>query len=332
MKTDRILTRRVVAAAALAAFAITISPASPVKAAEACTTDTVTLVVPYAPGGVVDLIGRVVADDLRTSIGHNVIVENKPGAGSNIGTAAVARAAPDGRTLIVASAAHTINPSIYPKQPFDAITSFAPVGMIGMVPNLIVVPPDFPAKTMQDFIAYAKANPGKVDFGSAGTGSSPHLAMEMLKVKTGIDMLHVPYSGQPQAVQDLLGGRIQAMALTMTLALPLVKEGKLKALAITSESRSDALPDVPTVAETVSPGFNVVTYLALLAPAGTPPKTVDCLAKALQAGLAKPEVVARLKPLGASVTPSTPAELGAFLEKDKANWADVISKANIKVQ
>ncbi|WP_165933692.1 tripartite tricarboxylate transporter substrate binding protein [Aquabacter spiritensis] len=302
------------------------------KAAEACTSDTVTLVVPYAPGGVVDLIARVVADDLRGSIGQNVIVENKPGAGSNIGTGAVARAAPDGRTLIMASAAHTINPSLYAKLPFDALTSFAPVGMVGIVPNLIVVPADFPANTMQDLIAYAKANPGKIAFGSAGAGSSPHLAVEMLKAKIGVDMLHVPYQGQPQAVQDLLANRVQMMALTMTLALPLVKEGRLKALAITGTSRADALPNVPTVAETVSPGFDVVNYLAVLAPAGTPDKTLACLSAALQAGLAKPETVARLKPMGVIMMPGSRADLAAFLKKDRDAWAEVIKQANIKVQ
>ena len=318
--------------AAAAALLLSIALPQQVKAADACATDVVTLVVPYAPGGVVDLIARVVADDLRTSIGQNVIVENKAGAGSNIGTAYVARAAADGRTLIMASAAHTINPSLYDKQPFDAIKSFAPIGLVGVVPNLIVVPPDFPANSMAELVAYAKANPGKIAFGSAGAGSSPHLAMEMLKVRTGIDMLHVPYQGQPQAVQDLLGNRIQVMALTMTLALPLVKEGRLKALAITSTKRSDELPNLPTVAETVSPGFDVVNYLAVLAPAATPEKTIACYSAALRAGLAKPEVIARLRPMGVTITPSTSAEAAAFMVKDRDTWADVIRQANIKVQ
>lgn len=316
--------------AALAAMSIAAPQAA--KAAEACTTDTVTMVVPYAPGGVVDLIARVVADDMRTRIGHAVVVENKPGAGSTIGTGAVARATPDGRTLIMASAAHTINPGLYDKLPFDAIKSFAPVGMVGIVPNLIVVPKDFPANTIQELVAYAKANPGKIAFGSAGAGSSPHLAVEMLKAKTGTDMLHVPYQGQPQAVQDLLADRVQMMALTMTLALPLVKEGRLKALAITGLTRSPDLPNVPTVAETVSPGFNVVNYLAVLAPAGTPEKTLACLSAALNAGLAQPETVARLKPMGVTIMPSTQQELSAFLQKDRDTWADVIKQANIKVQ
>jgi len=315
-----------------AALLLSIALPQQVKAADACAPDVVTMVVPYAPGGVVDLIARVVADDLRTSIGQNVIVENKAGAGSNIGTAHVARAAPDGRTLIMASAAHTINPSLYEKQTFDAIKGFAPIGLVGVVPNLIVVPPDFPANSMAELVAYAKANPGKIAFGSAGAGSSPHLAIEMLKVKTGTDMLHVPYQGQPQAVQDLLGNRIQVMALTMTLALPLVKEGRLKALAITSTKSSDELPNVPTVAETVSPGFDVVNYLAVLAPAATPEKIIACYSTALRAGLAKPEVIARLRPMGVTITPSTPAEAAAFMVKDRDTWADVIRQANIKVQ
>jgi tripartite-type tricarboxylate transporter receptor subunit TctC len=313
------------------AFGFALAPGA-VLAGEACTTDTITLVVPYAPGGVVDLVGRVVADELRTSVGQNVIVENKAGAGSNIGTAAVARAAPDGRMLILASAAHTINPSLYKKLTFDAIKDFAPVGMVGSVPNLIVVNPEVPVNSMAELIAYAKANPGKINFGSAGTGSSPHLAMEMLKAKTGIDMQHVPYQGQPQATQDLITNRIQAMALTMTLAVPLVKDGKLKALAVTSDKRSDALPNVPTVAETVVPGFNVVTYLAVLAPAGTPEKTVKCLNAALVAGLAKPSVIERMKPLSAIIAPSSPDELAAFMVKDRDQWAEVIKSAGITVQ
>lgn len=333
MSKMRRLFTAVARAAGVATAIVAMSTALPRagKAAEACTSDMVTLVVPYAPGGVVDLIARVVADDLRTEIGQNVIVENKAGAASNIGTGAVARAAPDGRTLIMASAAHTINPSLYGKQPFDALTSFAPVGMVGVVPNLIVVPADFPANTIQELIAYAKANPGKVAFGSAGAGSSPHLAMEMLKAKTGTDMLHVPYQGQPQAMQDLIANRVQVMALTMTLALPMVKDGKLKALAITSAERSKNLPNVPTVAETVSPGFEVVNYLAILAPAGTPEKTLSCLSTALKSGLAKPEVIARLTPMGVTITPSTQQELAAFLKKDRDTWADVIQQAGIKV-
>ncbi|OYW61201.1 MAG: hypothetical protein B7X99_18295 [Rhizobiales bacterium 17-65-6] len=315
-----------------AALAMSIALPQTAKAAEACTTEMVTLVVPYAPGGVVDLIARVVADDLRGRIGQNVIVENKPGAASNIGTGAVARATPDGRTLIMASAAHTINPSLYDKLSFDALKSFAPVGMVGIVPNLIVVPADFPANTIQEFVAYAKANPGKIAFGSAGAGSSPHLAVEMLKAKTGLDMLHVPYQGQPQAVQDLLANRVQMMALTMTLAMPLVKDGRLKALAITGTARSADLPNVPTVAETVSPGFNVVNYLAVLAPAGTPDKTITCLSTALRAGLAQPETIARLKPMGVTIMSGSPQDLAAFMQKDRDTWADVIKQANIKVQ
>ena len=315
-----------------AALAMSIALPQTAKAAEACTTEMVTLVVPYAPGGVVDLIARVVADDLRGRIGQNVIVENKPGAASNIGTGAVARATPDGRTLIMASAAHTINPSLYDKLTFDALKSFAPVGMVGIVPNLIVVPADFPANTIQEFVAYAKANPGKIAFGSAGAGSSPHLAVEMLKAKTGLDMLHVPYQGQPQAVQDLLANRVQMMALTMTLAMPLVKDGRLKALAITGTARSADLPNVPTVAETVSPGFNVVNYLAVLAPAGTPDKTIACLSTALRAGLAQPETMARLKPMGVTIMSGSPQDLAAFMQTDRDTWADVIKQANIKVQ
>lgn len=315
-----------------AALAMSIALPQTAKAAEACTTEMVTLVVPYAPGGVVDLIARVVADDLRGRIGQNVIVENKPGAASNIGTGAVARATPDGRTLIMASAAHTINPSLYDKLTFDALKSFAPVGMVGIVPNLIVVPADFPANTIQEFVAYAKANPGKIAFGSAGAGSSPHLAVEMLKAKTGLDMLHVPYQGQPQAVQDLLANRVQMMALTMTLAMPLVKDGRLKALAITGTARSADLPNVPTVAETVSPGFNVVNYLAVLAPAGTPDKTITCLSTALRAGLAQPETIARLKPMGVTIMSGSPQDLAAFMQTDRDTWADVIKQANIKVQ
>ncbi|OYY12633.1 MAG: hypothetical protein B7Y70_04825 [Rhizobiales bacterium 35-68-8] len=315
-----------------AALAMSIALPQTAKAAEACTTEMVTLVVPYAPGGVVDLIARVVADDLRGRIGQNVIVENKPGAASNIGTGAVARATPDGRTLIMASAAHTINPSLYDKLSFDALKSFAPVGMVGIVPNLIVVPAEFPANTIQEFVAYAKANPGKIAFGSAGAGSSPHLAVEMLKAKTGLDMLHVPYQGQPQAVQDLLANRVQMMALTMTLAMPLVKDGRLKALAITGTARSADLPNVPTVAETVSPGFNVVNYLAVLAPAGTPDKTIACLSTALRAGLAQPETIARLKPMGVTIMSGSPQDLAAFMQTDRDTWADVIKQANIKVQ
>ena len=329
MATRHLMMRRLTQAGL--ALALGLAAPGLAAAGEACTNDVITLVVPYAPGGVVDLVGRVVADDMRQGTGQNVIVENKPGAGSNIGTNHVAHSTPDGRTLILASAAHTINPSLYSKQSFDAIKDFKPVAMVGFVPNLIVVNNEVPVNSMAELIAYAKANPGKLAFGSAGSGSSPHLAGEMLKSKTGIDILHIPYQGQPAAVQDLIANRIQMMALTMTLAAPLVKDGKLKALAITSEKRSPTMPDLPTVAESAVPGFNVVTYLGVLAPAGTPDKVVACLNKAIVGGLDKPEVVARLKPLSVIIQPASSDEFAAFLVKDKDRWAEVIKAAGIKV-
>lgn len=290
-----------------------------------------TILVPYTAGGVVDVIARVVADQLRTSLGQPVVVENKVGAGGNIGMGAVANAPPDGYTLLLASPAFTINPSLYSGLSWDPVRSFEPIGMIGVVPNVLVVHPSVKAGTLKDFIALAKSKPGEFSYASAGAGSSNHLAAELLKSQTGIDLVHVPYKGQPDALRDLLTGRVQFMAITMALVQEYVAAGQLKALAVTTRSRSSRLPDVPTAREAGLDDFEVAAWFGLLAPARTPPEIVKRLNAELRSMLAKPEVTDRLRPIGLEPEPGSPEDLASFIAADKQRWAETIQRAKIKI-
>lgn len=318
--------------AGMAAVWMLIAGSAQIARAESYPTQIITLVVPFSGGGVADIIARIVAENLRASLGKPVIVENKPGAGSNIGTAAVARSAPDGYTLLMGSPTFTINPSLYPNLPWGPVKSFQPIGMIGIVPNVFVVNPSIGVDTLRDFVTLAKRKPGDFSFASAGAGSSNHLAAELLKIRAGIDMVHVPYKGQPEGLQDVLAGRVQFMAATMALVQPYIHAGQLKALAITTSTRSNLLPAVPTVQEAGISDYEVQAWYALFAPAGTPSSIVRRLNSDLNKMLALPDVAERLRVLGLEPRPGSPDELAAFVVKDHDHWGVTIKKAGIKLQ
>ena len=290
------------------------------------------VVVPYPAAGVVDVIARSVGERLSQSMGQPVVVENRTGAASNIGTEAVARAPADGYTLVVASPAHSVNISLYPKLSWHPIKSFAPVAMVGVIPNVIVVHPSVPVKTLKEFVVYAKSKPGQLNYASAGQGSSVHLAAELLKQMAGIFVLHIPYGGQPGAVNAIIAGDVQMMPLTMALAKARIQSGQMRGLAVTTPTRSPAMPELPTVAESGYPGFDVSTWFAFLAPAGTPADVVTKLNAEINAAMKQPDVATRLQNIGAELKPGTPQDLQKFLEADIDRWAKVIKQAGIKLE
>jgi tripartite-type tricarboxylate transporter receptor subunit TctC len=290
------------------------------------------IIVPFAPGGGVDIMARLISDFMSKDFGKPVIVENKPGAGTIVGTMAAASSAPDGYTLLLASTPLAINPSIYSKLPYDTFKAFTPVALIARSFDIVVVNPKLPFMSIQDVIAYAKANPGKLNFGSPGIGSSPHLAGEFFKSLAHVDMTHVPYKGSAPAITDLLGGQIQMIFSTVPAAASYVHGGQLRALAVTSARRSAAYPDLPTVAEAGVTGFVVEGWYGLSAPTGTAPDVVDLLnasvAKAIRAGIFKTIETNE----GLMFVPGTPEDFGRFVLEDATRWRNVVTTANIQAQ
>ena len=286
------------------------------------------LVVTFPPGGAPDILARLFAE--KSQLGQTVIVDNKPGAGGNIGAADVAKSPADGHTLVLATVGtHSINGALYSKMPYDMVRDFTPVGHIASAPNLLVVTNDLPVKSVAELIAYMKANPDKLSFGSPGVGTSVHVSGELFKSLTGTKMVHVPYKGRQFAIPDLVGGSIQVMFDNMPSALPMAKEGKIRALAQTTATRSAAAPDVPTVAETV-PGFEATTWFAMFAPAGTPKEVVARLNAELQRVFKLPDVADKLKALGLEPWISTPEELAAYQAREIVKWAKVVKDSGAK--
>jgi tripartite-type tricarboxylate transporter receptor subunit TctC len=289
------------------------------------------LVVFYAAGGGNDIIARLLGQWLSQRLGQSFIIENRPGGGGNTGTEYVVHAEPDGYTLLLSSTANVVNASLYNNLDFDFVRDVAPVASISYEPNVMVLNPSVPAKTIPEFIAYAKANPGKINFGSAGIGSSQHMSGELFKMMAGIDMTHIPFRGTAPALQNLLGGQIQLMYASMPATLEHVRAGRLVALGVTTPKRSDVLPDLPSVSEFL-PGFDAEVYYGIAAPKGTPPEVVDRLNKEINAGLADPEFKAKLTELGSMVLPGSPADFGKFLVNESDKWAKVVKFANIKAE
>ena len=286
------------------------------------------LVVTFPPGGAPDILARLFAD--KAQLGQAVVIDNKPGAGGNIGAADVAKSPADGHTLVLATVGtHSINGALYSKMPYDMVRDFAPVAHIASAPNLLVVTNSLPVKNVTELIAYMKANPDKLSFGSPGVGTSVHVSGELFKSMTGTQMVHVPYRGRQFAIPDLVGGQIQVMFDNMPSALPMAKEGKIRALAQTTSTRSPAAPDVPTVAETV-PGFEATTWFALFAPAGTPRDVVLKLNAEVQRVFKLPDVTDKLKGLGLEPWLSTPEELAAYQAKEIVKWAKVVKDSGAK--
>ncbi|MEO6742943.1 MAG: tripartite tricarboxylate transporter substrate binding protein [Caldimonas sp.] len=292
----------------------------------------VRIVVPFAAGGGVDILTRALAQPLGERLGQQVIVDDKPGAGGNLGVDAVAKSPADGYTLVMATTGtHTINPGLYPKLPFDAERDFKPVTLIASVPNLLVVNPALGVDSAAALVALAKSKPGALSFASFGNGASNHLSGEMLKSLTGIDVIHVPYKSAPQAVTDLMAGQTAFAFVNTPLALPHVRSGKLKALAVTGARRSAATPEFPTMQEAGVPGFVVESWYGLMAPAGTPDAVIARLHKETLAVLATPEVRDFFAKQGADVVTSSPAEFAAMVKTERARWAEVIRTSGAKV-
>jgi tripartite-type tricarboxylate transporter receptor subunit TctC len=291
----------------------------------------VRLIVFYAAGGGNDIIARLMGQWLSERLGQSFVVENRPGGGGNLGTEYVVRAAADGYTLLLSSSANVVNTSLYDMLDFDFVRDIAPVASISYEPNIMVVNPSVPAKTVPEFIAYAKANPGTINFASAGIGSSQHMSGEMFKMMAGIDMTHVPFRGTAPALTSLLGGQVQVMFASMPAALPYIRADKLRALGVTIAKRSDVLPDVPSVSEFL-PGFDAAVYYGIGAPKNTPPEIVDRLNKEINAGLADPQFKARLVELGSMVLPGSPADFGKFIANETDKWAKVVKFAHIKAE
>lgn len=296
--------------------------------AQAFPSKPIRLVVTFPPGGAPDILARLFSE--KSALGQSVVVDNRPGAGGNIGADAVAKAPPDGHTLVMATVGtHAINGALYSKMPYDMVKDFTPVGHVASAPNLLVVTNNLPVKNVTEFIAYLKANPDKVSFGSPGIGTSVHVSGELFKSMTGTKMQHVPYKGRQFAIPDLVGGQIQAMFDNMPSALPMAREGKIRALAQTTAQRSSAAPDVPTVAETV-PGFEATTWFAIFAPAGTPREVVARLNGEMQRVFKLPEVEERMKSLGLVTWVSTPEELSRLQAAEITKWSKVVQESGAR--
>ena len=292
----------------------------------------VRLVVPFPPGGPLDAVGRAIADKLTQAWGQSVVVDNRQGAGGNIGADLVAKSPPDGYTVVMgALSTHAVNPSLYPKMPYDAVKDFAPITRVAITPNVLVVNPALPVNSVKELVAYAKANPGKLSFGSGSNGSAGHLAGELFKADTGTDMVHIPFKGGAPAMQALLSGDTQLMFDNLANSMPQVKAGKLKALAVTTAQRSKLVPELPTMAEAGVPGFDISTWFGLMAPAGTP---LDIVAK-WNADVTKilnsPDMRERLTAQGAEAAPTTPAEFSAFIAQELAKYARIVKASGAKV-
>ncbi|MFL5092647.1 MAG: Bug family tripartite tricarboxylate transporter substrate binding protein [Xanthobacteraceae bacterium] len=285
-------------------------------------------IVPYPAGGSTDILARIIGQSLSERLGQQFVIENRPGGGNNIGTEAVVHAAPDGYTVLLVNPAHGINATLYPKLSFNFIRDIAPVAGLMRVPNVMEVNPSVPAKTVAEFIAYAKANAGKINWATSGNGTSVHLSGELFKSMTGIDMTHVPYRGSAPALTDLIAGTVHVMFDNMPSSLPHIQGGKLRALGVTTAQRSQALPDVATVAETV-PGYEASAWFGMGAPKGTPADVIDKLNKEINAALQDERVKARLAELGGILIAGTPADFGKVVAEETDKWAKVIKSANV---
>ncbi len=323
---------RAAALALMAGVACCLLAAAGPAAAQNWPIKPVKLVVPFPPGGPLDTIGRAIAQKLTEAWGQSVIVENKPGAGGNIGADFVAKSAPDGYTVVMgALSTHAVNPSLYAKMPYDAQKDFAPITLVAITPNVLVVNPSLPVHSVKELIAYAKAHPGKLSFGSGSIGSAGHLAGELFKVDTGVDMVHVPYKGAAPAMQALLAGDTQLMFDNLASSMAQIKAGKLRALAVTTAQRSSFAPDLPTMAEAGVPGFDISTWFGLLAPAGTPPFIIEKWNLRVREILSMPDMRARLAAQGAEASPDTPEEFAKFIATEIAKYARVVKASGARV-
>jgi tripartite-type tricarboxylate transporter receptor subunit TctC len=291
----------------------------------------ITLVIPFAPGGSTSIVGRGIAEKMSELLGEKIVIDNRPGAGGTVGTKAVARSDPDGYTLVLGyTGTLAIGPSLYRKAGYDPRKDFAPIGMIGNAPNSLVVHPSFPASSVAELIAYARQNPGKVSFGSAGAGTASHITGEYFARSAGISLVHIPYKGTGPALVDVIGGHIPMAFAPIPASHPNVSAGTLRALAVTSSTRSGLLPDVPTIAEAGVSGFDASLYYGLAAPAGTPRPIIDKLNKVLRDALASAEVKRQLGSDGTEITPGSPEDYADFIDKDEKKWAQLVKASGVE--
>jgi tripartite-type tricarboxylate transporter receptor subunit TctC len=319
--------------AAVVACALVLA-ATPVHdaAAQAFPSKPVKLVIPFPPGGSLDNIGRLIAQKLSEAWGQQVLIENKPGAGGNIGADAVAKSPADGYTVVMgALSTHAVNPNLYAKMPYDAAKDFAPISLVAITPNVLIVNAAMPVTSVKEMIAYAKANPGRTNFGSGSNGSAGHLAGELFKLETGTDVAHIPYKGGAPALQALLAGDTQFMFDNLANAMAQVKGGKVRAIAVTTAQRSKLAPDLPTMAEAGMPGFDISTWFGLLAPAGTPPDVIAKWNADVVKVLNSPDVREKMLAQGAEPSPQTPAEFASFIAREREKYARIVKASGAKV-
>ncbi|WP_296558358.1 tripartite tricarboxylate transporter substrate binding protein [Pigmentiphaga sp.] len=292
----------------------------------------VRVVVGFSAGGTTDVAARIIAKELGEDLGQSFVVENKPGAGSNIGAELVARAKPDGYTLYMVAVTSTINQTLYKNLNFDIVKDFAPIALVIKVPNILVVNPSLPVKNVQELVAYVKAHPDKLSYASSGSGTSIHMAGELFKLRAGVDIPHIPYKGSAPALTDLIGNQVQLMFDNMPSAWPHVQAGKLRALAVTTAERSATAPDLPTMMESGYDKFDVSSWFGLIAPKGTPPEVIAKVNASVQKALAKPDVQQRFKDLGAVTARTTPEQFGKFIKDEVDTWATVVKASGAKVE
>jgi tripartite-type tricarboxylate transporter receptor subunit TctC len=316
----------------LAVFLIPLLAASGPLFAQAYPARPIKLVIPFPPGGPLDLAGRAIGQKLQEAWGQPVVVENRPGAGGNIGADAVAKSAPDGYTLVMgALSTHAVNPHLFAKMPYDALKDFAPITLVAVTPNVLVVNPALPANNVQELIALARASPGKLSFASGSNGSAGHLAGELFKTLAGIDIVHVPYKGGAPAMQDLLGGQVQFMFDNLANSMAQMKAGKLKAFAVTTAKRSALAPELPTMAEAGVTGFDISTWYGIMAPAKTPPDIVRKLNAEIVKILGSEDMREKLKVQGAEPAPTSPEEFAAFIRTEWTKYAKIVKDSSAKV-
>lgn len=333
--TNRLYTRRQALGALAGLPALAAFPAWSQQAASAegekWPTRPIRVVVPVAAGGIIDLLARAVGEALTPKLGYPLVVESRPGADHIIGIQNVEHSAPDGYTWLCASIPFTVNPSLRKDPGYDPVKDFVPLGLIATSPNVLVVPPDVKAKTMAEFIALAKAKPGHLTYGNPGNGSSNHLGMELLKTEAKVDIMGIPYKGQPPAISDLLAGRVDSMLMSVSLAIPYLKSGKLRALALVAPERSAAMPDVPTMRESGYPGVDVLPWFGMLAPAKTPAAIVDKVSADLQAAMKEPTLRTAIERIGATpYNDGTPAQFAKLIQAEQSKWPAVIGRAGIE--
>jgi tripartite-type tricarboxylate transporter receptor subunit TctC len=311
-------------AAGIHAVAFTVAQDYPTKA--------IRFIVPFAPGGGTDIIGRIVAQQLHEELGQPLVVDNRAGAGSSVGTEIAAKAPPDGYTLLLGNISLAFNPALYRKLPYDAVTDLAPVTLVAVQPNIVVIFPGLPANSVAEFAALARAKPGQIAYASAGVGAGTHLAGVMLAQILKIDLLHVPYKGTGPALTDVIGGQVHMMVSTFASALPHVKSGRLRALGVTSAKRSSATPEVPTLIEAGVPGYDYSTWYGLLVPARTPRAIIDQLHRQTLRALAREDARRKLEAQGVEVLTNTPAEFSAYLKSETGKWVGIVRAAGIAPQ